>query len=133
MSTDPKNPHPPTGNAVSGPLRGAQFAALLKLPGLVAIGVYMIFLAGMNVVSVVNHHADVLLLVLSPFFIAGALGLLLLFRWAWALTVAGLALTAGMYFYGFATQHASSSLVQGFLNLLFFFYLVRTEVREKLR
>jgi hypothetical protein len=133
MTAGPKTPAPSTGNAPSGPLRGSQFAVLLKLPGLAAISVYMIFLAGMNVVSVVNHHADVLLLVLSPFFIAGALGLLLLFRWAWALTVTGMALMAGIYFYGFATQHAPSSLVQGLLNLLFFFYLVRTEVREKLK
>jgi len=33
----------------------------------------------------------------------------------------------------FAHLHMVPALVQGLLNLVFFFYLVRTEVREKLR
>jgi hypothetical protein len=133
MTDGPSKSDPPTGNAPPGSLQQSHFAALLKLPGLVAISLYLILLAGLNVVSVVHHHAGPLLLVLSPLFIAGALGLLLLLRWAWALAVAGMAFLSAMYLWGFATQHASSSLVQGCLNLVFFFYLVRTEVREKLK
>jgi hypothetical protein len=33
----------------------------------------------------------------------------------------------------FSTQHQGAALVQGLLNLVFFLYLVRPEVREKLR
>jgi len=33
----------------------------------------------------------------------------------------------------FASQHQPPALVQGLLNLVFFLYLVRPEVREKLR
>jgi hypothetical protein len=33
----------------------------------------------------------------------------------------------------FASQHQLPALVQGLLNLVFFLYLVRPEVRERLR
>jgi len=33
----------------------------------------------------------------------------------------------------FGAQHIAPALVQGLLNLVFFLYLVRTEVRSKLR
>jgi hypothetical protein len=33
----------------------------------------------------------------------------------------------------FSAQHQGAALVQGLLNLVFFLYLVRPEVREKLR
>jgi len=33
----------------------------------------------------------------------------------------------------FSTEHQGAALVQGLLNLIFFLYLVRPEVREKLR
>jgi hypothetical protein len=72
-------------------------------------------------------------LVFSALFIAGALGLLLLLRWAWALTLAAVAILSGSFLWGFSLQHSYSSLVQGLLNLLFFLYLVRTDVREKLK
>ena len=61
------------------------------------------------------------------------LGLLLLLRWAWALTLAAVALLAGWFLWSFTTQHVSASLVQGLLNLVFFLYLVRTDVRKNLR
>jgi hypothetical protein len=54
-------------------------------------------------------------------------------RWAWALTLAAVALSAGSFLWGYSTQHAFPSLVQGLLNLVFFLYLVRTDVREQLR
>ncbi len=110
-----------------------QKQSLLKLPGLIAISLYMLLLSGFTVVSVMNHSAGVLYLVFSVLFIAGALGLLLLLRWAWALTLAAVALLAGSFLYTYTTQHISSALVQGLLNLIFFLYLVRTDVREKLK
>lgn len=133
MNDGPKAIVPPAGNKPAPRLPLSHFKILVKFPALVAISLYMILLAGFNVVSVVQQHAHPLLLLLSPLFIAGALGLLLLLRWGWALTLAGVALMAGRFLWGFTAQHAPSLLVQGLLNLLFFFYLVRTEVREQLR
>jgi hypothetical protein len=107
--------------------------ALLKLPGLMAISLYMLLLAGVTVVSVMEQRAGFIYLVFSVFFIAGGLGLLLLLRWAWALTLAAVAILSGSFLWGFSVQHSYSSLVQGLLNLLFFLYLVRTDVRENLK
>jgi hypothetical protein len=107
-------------------------AALLKLPGLIAISLYMILLAVFTTVRVVSGHVQLFLLILPVLFIAGALGLLLLLRWGWALTLAAIALSAGSFLWSFTTQHNSAALLQGLLNLVFFLYLVRTDVREKL-
>jgi hypothetical protein len=58
---------------------------------------------------------------------------MMLLRWAWALTLAAVALLAGWFFWACVSQHVASFLLQGLLNLVCFLYLVRTEVRTKLR
>jgi hypothetical protein len=63
---------------------------------------------------------------------AGA-GLLRLLRWAWAMVLAAVFLLATYNLWIFASQHQLPALVQGLLNLVFFLYLVRPEVRERLR
>ena len=133
MTAGPDKPDSSTPSGPLDPLQKSHFAVLLKLPALPAISLYMILLAGINVVYVVDHRVGALYLLLSVFFITGALGMLLLLRWGWALTVAGVALMSGRFLWGFTTQHAPSLLVQGLLNLVFFLYLVRTDVREKLK
>jgi hypothetical protein len=40
---------------------------------------------------------------------------------------------AAGYFYGFHRAHAAPYVIQGIFNLCFFLYLIRTEVRERLR
>jgi hypothetical protein len=110
----------------------AEPVKLSKLPGLIAISLYMILLAGVMVVRVATGLAQPFLLIFPALFIAGALGMLLLLRWAWALTLAAVALSAGSFLWSFTTQHNSAALVQGLLNLVFFLYLVRTDVRKKL-
>jgi hypothetical protein len=133
MSTD-ANTNTSTPDSAPVPA-GARLErnSLFKLPGLMAISLYMLLLAGVTIVSVVAQRTGFIYLVFSVFFIAGALGLLLLLRWAWALTLAGVAILSGSFLWGFSRQHTYSSLVQGLLNLLFFLYLVRTDVREKLK
>ncbi len=112
---------------------GGEPVKLSKLPGLIAISLYMMLLAGIMVVRVVTGAAQPFMLVFPVLFIAGALGLLLLLRWAWALTLAAVALSAGTFLWSFTTQHIAAALVQGLLNLVFFLYLVRTDVRKNLR
>ena len=133
MSTD-ANTSNTTPDVASTPAeQKSERRSLLKLPGLIAISLYMLLLAGVTVVSVMEKRAGFIYLVFSVFFIAGALGLLLLLRWAWALTLAAVAILSGSFLWGFSVQHTYSSLVQGLLNLLFFLYLVRADVRVKLR
>jgi hypothetical protein len=133
MSTDANTSTSAPGLAPEPTGRKSQLSSLLKLPGLIAISLYMLLLAGVTVVSVVEQRTGFIYLVFSVLFISGALGLLLLLRWAWALTLAGVAILSGSFLWGFSVQHSYSSLVQGLLNLFFFLYLVRTDVREKLR
>jgi lysylphosphatidylglycerol synthetase-like protein (DUF2156 family) len=106
----------------------------LPLPGLAAISFYLVVLAGVIVVGVVNgRHYPPLFLILSAALITASGGLILLFRWAWALALAAVFLLAAYNLWFFASQHQLPALVQGLLNLVFFLYLVRTEVRERLR
>lgn len=106
---------------------------LLPLPGLAAIGLYMMVLAGVNILGVAGGYVRPTYLFFSAVFIAAGLGLLLLFRWAWAMALAAVVLMAGLFLWKFYLQHEIAYLAQGLLNLVFFLYLVRTEVRGKLR
>jgi len=106
----------------------------LPLPGLAAIAIYLVVLAGVIAVGVVSgRHYPPLFLVFSVLFMAASGGLVMLFRWAWAMAITAVLLLAGYNLWIFAAQHQPPAAVQGLLNLVFFLYLVRTEVREKLR
>jgi hypothetical protein len=127
------NSNPPAAGLPGPPVKAdAEPAKLFKLPGLMAMSAYMILLAVAAVVYVVQGRVGALYLIFPALFITGGLGLLLLLRWAWALTLAAVALLAGWFLWSFTTQHIAASLVQGLLNLVFFLYLVRTDVRKKL-
>jgi hypothetical protein len=124
-----QNESKPGAELVSGPRRD-----LLSLPGLAAIGLYLLVLAGVIILGVVaGRRYPPLFLVFAATFIAASAGLVLLLRWAWALALAAVFLLSGYNLWIFSTQHQGPALIQGLLNLVFFLYLVRTEVREKLR
>lgn len=106
---------------------------LLPLPGLAAIGLYMLVLAGVSALGVVGGKFPPLFLVFSVLFVTASLGLLMLFRWAWALTLGAVVLLVALFGWKFSTEHQAPYIVQGLLNLVFFLYLIRTEVRSKLK
>lgn len=106
---------------------------LLPLPGLAAIALYMLILAGIGILGVAGGHMPPVYLFFSAAFVTAGLGLMLLLRWAWALTLAAVLMLTGLFFWRFADGHSLAYIVQGLLNLVFFFYLIRTEVRRKLR
>ena len=106
---------------------------LLPLPGLAAISLYMLLLAVVIVVGVVSGHYPKLFIVLPVFLFAVCGGLMMRFRWAWAMALAAVLMLGGYNVWVFAHLRMTPALIQGLLNLVFFFYLVRTEVREKLR
>ncbi|HVU45942.1 MAG TPA: hypothetical protein VHD85_07450 [Terracidiphilus sp.] len=106
----------------------------LPLPGLAAIALYLLVLAGVIILGVASgRHYPSVFLVFSALFMASSAGLLMLFRWAWSLALAAVLLLAGYNLWLFASEHQPAGLVQGGLNFVFFLYLIRTEVREKLR
>lgn len=106
---------------------------LLPLPGLAAIALYMLILAGVGILGVAGGHMTPMYLFFSAAFIMAGLGLMMMLRWAWALSLAAVLLLAALFFWRFAHGHVLPYIVQGLLNLVFFFYLIRTEVRSKLR
>ena len=108
--------------------------SLTQVPGVIAISLYMVLLAVVIVIGVVvGAHYPPAFLIISALLLAGSAGLILLFRWAWALGLAAVFLLAIYNLWIFAKFHQGSALIQGLLNLIFFLYLIRPEVREKLR
>ncbi len=110
-----------------------QRRELLQLPGLAAIGLYLAALAGVIVVGVVRGFYPPLFLLFSALFFAASGGLMLLLRWAWALALAAVLLLAVYNMWLFSSMHLAPSLVQALLSWVFFLYLIRIEVRSKLR
>lgn len=106
---------------------------LLPLPGLAAISLYLLVLAGVIILGTVGHHYPPLFLLMAAAFLAASAGLLLLLRWAWALALAAVFLLACYNIWIFSVEHIAPAIVQGLLNLVFFLYLIRTDVRGKLR
>ncbi len=123
---------PGTGRPPVRNLPKSQKPKLLHLPGLVAISLYMLLLALVVIMYVAKGHFPPLCLVFPVFFIAAGLGLLKLFRWAWTLTLAAVAMLSGLFFWNYTTQHQLASLMQGLVNLVIFLYLVRADIRNKL-
>jgi xanthine/uracil permease len=105
---------------------------LLQSPGIVAASLYMLLLAFTIILGVARGHFPPICLVFPVFFIAAGLGLLKLFRWAWTLTLAAVAMLSGLFFWVHLADHAFPSLAQGLVNLVIFLYLVRTDIRNKL-
>ena len=103
-------------------------------PGLIAIALYLLALAGAIIVGVASGgHYPPVYLFFSAVFMAACAGLLLLLRWAWAMALAAVFLLSAYNVWIFTSEHQGPALAQGLLNLVFFLYLARPEVREKLR
>jgi hypothetical protein len=106
----------------------------LPLPGVAAICLYLLLIAGIIIVGVAGGgHYPPIFLVLAALFMAASAGLVVSFRWAWAMALSAVFLLALYNGWIFTQQHQLPAAVQGLLNLVFFLYLVRPEVRERLR
>jgi lysylphosphatidylglycerol synthetase-like protein (DUF2156 family) len=108
------------------------------LPGVAGICLFMVVLTTINAVAALRGSFGVGtgrygVLALCTLLAAGVFGLLRMRRWGWALVLAGcLTLCLGNLFV-FEKTHAGQFLLQGLFALVFFLYLVRTEVRDRLR
>lgn len=108
------------------------------LPGIAAICLYLIVLTTANVYAALtgvygrglSRYGVLTLCSLLAF---GIYGLMRLQKWGWALVTAACLLFAAGYFFYFSRIHAGFFLVQGLFGLLFFFYLVRQETRDRMR
>lgn len=109
------------------------FRGRIPLPGVMAISLYLLLMAGTIVVGVVQKHYTPVYLIFAVGFLTASPGLLMGFRWAWALTLSAMFLLMTYDLWTFAAQHEAGMAVQGTLNLVFFLYLIRPEVRAGLR
>lgn len=108
------------------------------LPGVAGICMFMLLLTILNAFAALRGvfgqgTSKYGVLAICTLLAAGVFGLLRLRRWGWALVLGGcLTLFLGNLMY-FRITHAPPFVVQGLFALVFFLYLVRTEVRERLR
>jgi hypothetical protein len=103
------------------------------LPAMAAIAVWMFALALIGLVSVTMHKLPLIYVVLCAAFAAAGQGLLRLQRWGWALTLAAVFCSAMYGMWMVVKFDQLSLLLMAGLNLVFFLYLVRPEVRARLR
>jgi hypothetical protein len=129
VSLDPANLDPGKLDSAGA---GAD-ASKIPLPGVIAIALYMLVLAAVITFGAVGSHVPKIFLVLAPLFITASFGLLRMFRWAWALTLAAVFLLMSYNLWLFFLEKQAPGAVQGVLNLVFFLYLVREDVRSRLR
>jgi hypothetical protein len=88
--------------------------------------------AGSINVGAVGRHTWGML-IFAPVFVTASAGLVAGFRWAWVLSLAAVFMLACMYAWQFSHSHQFPQLALGGLNLVFFLYLIRPEVRSKMR
>jgi hypothetical protein len=109
----------------------AEYRGLL--PAMAGIALYMFVLAGVVGFGAVTGRFPRLFLVLCLLFVVAAVGLIRLYRWGWALTSAASFLLMSYGIWAYIHTRMAAALVMSFLNLVFFLYLVRPEVRDRLR
>jgi hypothetical protein len=113
---------------------GEQKRRTLPLPGMAAVCLYLLLLAGVIILGVASGQGyPTIFLVFAAAFITASAGLMMSFRWAWALALGAVALLAAYNLWIFSQRRDLAALIQGLLNLVMFLYLVRTEVRSHLR
>jgi len=109
------------------------------LPGMAMIAIFMLFVSMANAINVIAHRdqfrtsALYAILTVATMILIGVFGFLRLKRWGWAL------LLGGCFFYSlgnatlfFQTRQPGYLLPAAF-SLVFFLYLVRTEIRERVK
>lgn len=146
------NPEEPQSRSSTSDLRPAEDAGFRSrhlpgvaageskgmLPGMALIGMYLLVLAMLNAFAAMHGSfgqsvAKYGILGVCTLLVIGVFGMLRLRRWGWALVTAGCLLMAAGYFYGFHRVHVAPYVINGLFDLVFFLYLSRTEVRERLR
>jgi Predicted membrane protein (DUF2127) len=121
-----------SGPGRTGPGKAAEAYRGL-LPGMAGVALYMLVLASVVGFGAATGRFPRLFFAVCLLFAAAAVGLLRLYRWGWALASAAAFLLVSYQVWAFVRTHQAQALVMSFLNLIFFLYLIRPEVRDRLR
>jgi hypothetical protein len=108
------------------------------LPGVAGICLFLLFFTMVNVYAALRNAYGIGfgkygVLTICSLLAVGIFGLLRLNRWGWALVIAGCLLVSAGDLYFFSKTHVAFFLIRGAFEMVFFLYLVRTEVRDRLR
>jgi hypothetical protein len=107
------------------------------LPGIAGISLLLLLLTSLNVFGAVRDAfgtgpGKYGILTLCSMLVAGLFGLLRMRRWGWSIVLAGCLLLAAGDTYFYTRVNVGFFLVRAFFMLVFFFYLVRPEVRGRM-
>ena len=121
----------PVANKPPHPERGRM------LPGVAGIAMFLLLLTLLNVFGALRGSFGTSavkygVLTLCTMLVAGLFGLLKMRTWGHSIVLAGCLLLSSSYFYLFSRVHSPFLLVQGGFMLVFFLYLVRPEVRNRM-
>jgi hypothetical protein len=103
------------------------------LPGMAVICLWLLALCGLGLIGVITHGLPPLAMIVCVIFAVAANGLLKLRRWGWALTLAAVFLSMCYGVYMLFRFRQGPMIVMIVVNLVFFLYLVRQEVLERLK
>ncbi|HLJ77726.1 MAG TPA: DUF2127 domain-containing protein [Acidobacteriaceae bacterium] len=103
------------------------------LPGVSAIGLYMFLLCLMWLLAVSRHQLPMAGLIFAAAFAMAGQGLLRQKRWGWAMTLAAIFLSMVHSLWLVAEYHKLLMLALAAFDMMLFLYLIRPEVRERLR
>jgi uncharacterized membrane protein (DUF2068 family) len=103
------------------------------LPGMAVIALWMLAQCGIGLIGVIFHKLPPGVMIICLIFAIAANGLLKLRRWGWALTLAAAFLS--MCYGTFMLVHFRQlpMIVMLLVNLVFFLYLIRPEVLERVK
>jgi hypothetical protein len=118
--------------------RRLQARAGGMLPGVAAISMFMIFMTILNAFAALRGDfgttgAKYSVLGICTLMAVGLFGLLRLKKWGWAIVTAGCLLLSSGDFFFFEKTKTGFFLVRALLVLVFFLYLVRAAVRDRMR
>lgn len=108
------------------------------LPGIAGICMFLLLVTMLNAFGAIRGAfgtgtAKYGVLGLCSLLVAGVFGLLRLQRWGWALVSVGCLLMSVGDMLFFTKMHVAFFAVRAALEMVFFLYLSRTEVRHRLR
>lgn len=126
-------------NPMTGPkLNSSNEPPHQLLPGMAAVSLWMLALSIMGVIGILTGRfsteaSKIAALVFCTLFASAALGLMRRRRWGWALTLGAASFCMCFAFYNLFRSHQAQWIVMGMVNLVFFLYLVRRDVLQRLK
>lgn len=108
------------------------------LPGVVAIGGWMIITAMVGLASAAQgvypgRSARATVIAIASLLFVGSVGMLLLRRWGWSLVLAASVMSSGYFLFAAIRTGQTGGYIMAALQMVFFLYLVRPEVRARMR